>query len=296
VTRGALALALFALGAAQNPASVPLIVGGERTHVVERGETWTSIGARAGVAPATLARQNGRSAGARLKAGESITIDNRHIVPDAAGVSLVINVPQRLLFHVVDGSLRARYPIAVGLSNWQTPLGPFTIIEKEEDPTWDVPESIQEEMRLEGKPVLTAVPPGPDNPLGRHWIRLSFSGVGLHGTNVPSSIYRVTTHGCMRMHPDDIADLFAHAELGDSGRILYEPVLGAMMPDGRVFLEVHPDAYRRVPNMRDLALDVLRRAGAEGLADPDRVRAAVKGREGIAVDVSPGATRASLSR
>jgi L,D-transpeptidase ErfK/SrfK len=141
-------------------------------------------------------------------------------------------------------------------------------------------------MRLEGKPVLTAVPPGPDNPLGRHWIRLSFSGVGLHGTNVPSSIYRVTTHGCMRMHPDDIADLFAYTELGDSGRILYEPVLGAMMPDGRVFLEVHPDAYRRVPNMLDLALEVLRRAGAGGAADPALVRDAVKARAGTAIDVT----------
>ena len=294
MTRFAVVVALFGLGAAQNPASVPLLVGGERTHVVERGETWTSIGARAGVAPATLARQNNRAPGSRLKAGESITIDNRHIVPDAAGVSIAINLPQRLLFHYVDGGLRAHYPVAVGLPDWPTPLGPFTIIEKEEDPTWDVPASIQEEMRREGRKVLTTVPPGPDNPLGRHWLRLSFGGVGLHGTNVPSSVYRVTTHGCMRMHPDDIADLFDRTTLGDSGRILYEPVLAAMMPDGRVFLEVHPDAYRRVPNMLDLALDVLRRAGADGLADLDRVRAVVKSREGTAVDVSPASTRASL--
>ena len=294
MTRGAIAIVLFGLAAAQNPAGVPLLVGGERTHVVERGETWTSIGARAGVAPATLARHNGRAPGSRLTAGEWIAIDNRHIVPDAAGVSIVINLPQRLLFHYVDGGLRAHYPVAVGLSDWQTPLGPFTIIEKEKDPTWDVPESIQEEMRLEGKKVLTKVPPGPDNPLGRHWLRLSFGGVGLHGTNVPSSVYRVTTHGCMRMHPDDIADLFAHAEVGDSGRILYEPVLAAVMPDGRVFLEVNPDAYRRVPNMLDLAMDVLRRAGADGLTDPERVRAVVRARGGIAVDVS--ATRASPAR
>lgn len=296
MTRLAVVLALFAIAVPQNPAGVPLIVGGERTHVVEQGETWTSIGARAGVSPATLARQNGRSAGSGLKPGEAIAIDNRHVVPDAAGVSMAINLPQRLLFHYIDGGLRAHYPIAVGLPDWQTPLGPFTIIEKEEDPTWDVPKSIQEEMRLEGRKVLTTVPPGPDNPLGRHWLRLSFSGVGLHGTNVPSSVYRVTTHGCMRLHPDDIAELFAHTDLGDSGRILYEPVLAAMMPDGRVFLEVNPDAYRRVPNMLDLAMDKLRRAGADGLADLDRVRAVVKARAGIAVDVSPASTRASLGR
>ena len=90
----------------------------------------------------------------------------------------------------------------------------------------------------------------------------------------------------MRMHPDDIADLFANTELGDTGRIIYEPVLAAVEPDGRVFLEVHPDAYRRVPNLVDLAADVLLRAGANGFADPLLVRAAVQARDGIAVDVS----------
>lgn len=141
-------------------------------------------------------------------------------------------------------------------------------------------------MRREGKRVLTTVPPGPDNPLGKHWLRLSFGSVGLHGTNAPSSIYRVTTHGCMRVHPDDIADLFAHTSLGDAGRIIYEPVLASVEPDGRVFLEVHPDAYRRVPHLLDLAVDVLLRAGANGFADPRLVQAAVTAREGIAVDVS----------
>ena len=92
----------------------------------------------------------------------------------------------------------------------------------------------------------------------------------------------------MRMHPDDISDLFAHTEVGDAGRIVYEPLLASVEPDGRVFLEVHPDAYARVPDLLDLAVDVLLRAGANGFVDPLRVRAAVTAREGIAVDVSAG--------
>lgn len=278
----ALAVALQA----QWPGPRSRLVGEERARFVERGESWASIGARAGVTPATLARRNGRAPGSRLREGESIVVDTRHVVPQVDGASIVINIPQRLVFQFSNGALRAHYPIAVGLPDWPTPLGPFTVIEKEEDPTWDVPDSIQEEMRLAGKPVLTHVPPGPDNPLGKHWLRLSFGSVGLHGTNAPLSIYRVTTHGCMRVHPDDIADLFAHTLIGDSGRIIYEPVLATVEPDGRVFLEVHPDAYRRVPHMLDLAADVLLRAGANGFADPLRVRAAVEAREGIAVDVS----------
>lgn len=272
--------------AGQDPPAGPAIVGGERTYVVARGESWASIGARAGVAPAVLAARNKRTTRSALRAGESIVVDNRHIVPAVPDVSLVLNLPQRMLFHVVDGRLRAHYPVAVGLSDWPTPLGPFTIIEREENPTWDVPESIQEEMRREGRRVLTEVPPGPDNPLGQYWLRLSFGSVGLHGTNAPLSIYRVTTHGCVRLHPDDIADLFAHTAVGDAGRIIYEPVLAAVTPEGRVFLEVHPDAYRRVPNMFDLALDVIARAGGVPLADLSRVRDVVRAREGLAVDVT----------
>ena len=71
---------------------------------------------------------------------------------------------------------------------------------------WIVPESIQEEMRREGKDVLTRVPPGPDNPLGRHWIGLSIGGIGIHGTIAPSSVYHFRSHGCIRLHPDDVEE------------------------------------------------------------------------------------------
>ena len=52
------------------------------------------------------------------------------------------------------------------------------------------------------------MPPGPDNPLGKHWLGLSIHGYGIHGTIAPSSIYQFRTHGCIRLHPDDIAELF----------------------------------------------------------------------------------------
>src|SRR5207244_4257585 len=59
----------------------------------------------------------------------------------------------------------------------------------------------------QGKPVLTHVPPSPANPLGKYWLGLSIPGVGIHGTNAPSSIYNLQTHGCIRLHPDDIEKL-----------------------------------------------------------------------------------------
>lgn len=267
------------------------IVGSTFVHDVQAGETLTSLAARYGLDVAVLARRNGRAPGATLAAGGGgrLTIDNRHIVwpvEPGSGTILVINIPQRMLFRVVDGRVDTAFPVAVGRPTWPTPRGPFTVLEKEVEPTWDVPASIQEEMRREGKPVITSVPPCPANPLGRHWIRLSHPNVGLHGTNVPTSIYKFTTHGCIRLHPDDVANLFDRVRVGDAGVTVYDPVLLARAADGRLYAEVQPDPYKQGPDplrhLQKLAAD----AGIATEIDWNGVREVARRREGLAVDVT----------
>jgi L,D-transpeptidase ErfK/SrfK len=181
-----------------------------------------------------------------LAIGQQLTIEARHVVPRAvtSGV-VVVNVPQRMVF--VGGPEGTRgWPVAVGRRSWPTPLGAFTVMTRERHPTWDVPASIMEEARRAGRTLPPSVPPGPDNPLGDYWLGLSIGGVGIHGTNAPSSIYQAVTHGCIRMQPDDIAELFAAVAVGTRGTVIYEPILVAM--DGEdLVLEVHPDVYRRGP-------------------------------------------------
>jgi L,D-transpeptidase ErfK/SrfK len=278
------AVSVFSAGQ-QLQGGVPAIVGDELVHVTLAGETWASIGARQGVAPVVLAGRNERTLRSPLAAGDAIVVDNRHIVLDPAVDGLLINVPQRLVFYFADGRLLAHYPIAVGRPDWQTPLGAFNVVLRETDPTWDVPPSIQQEMRRAGKPVVTAVPPGPHNPLGQHWLGLSIPGVGLHGTNAPTSIYQFATHGCIRLHPDDIEALFAVVEEGEHGHLVYEPVLVAY--DGQdVFVEVHPDRYRRAGDPLARALDLLNKAGLREMTDLEELVAAVRSAEGLAVPVT----------
>ena len=282
--------ALCGAGAQDVPVRPPL-VGAEWVHVALAGESWVTIGAREGITPPVLAARNGRTVKSPLRPGETIVIDNRHIVPDvsfapgAEGNSLVINVPQRLLFLFVDGRLDAHFPIAVGAPGWQTPTGTFEIVLNEENPTWDVPASIQDEMRRAGKRVVTRVPPGPTNPLGRYWLGLSLGSLGIHGTNAPLSIYSFATHGCIRLRADDIEALYAQVSQGDRGRIVYEPVLVAY--DGTdVYVEVHPDPYARVPNIQQRALALLEAAGLTEMSDREEVMDAVRQAEGIAVPVT----------
>jgi len=280
-------MALCGASPQEQPARPPL-VGAERVHVVARGESWGTIGGRAGVTPAVLASRNGRTLKSPLRAGDVVVIDNRHIVPDGPilGESeIVVNVPQRLLFYFADGRLQSHYPIATGRADWQTPLGEFTVILKEEEPTWDVPASIQQEMRLAGKAVRKSVPPGPTNPLGRYWLGLSLDAVGIHGTIAPLSIYSFATHGCIRLHPEDIEELYMQVTDGERGRIIYEPVLVAY--DGAdVYLEVHPDPYSREPDRLRRALELLDQRRLTPLADLSEVAAVVRRAEGLAVPVT----------
>lgn len=238
--------------------------GGVTSHTVQPGDTLSTIGSRAGVDPQTLAAENRLGRTARLHPGDVLRIDNRHIVPaDLLPGTIIVNVPQRMLFFDDGRGGLIAVPVAVGRASWRTPLGPFHIVKTETNPSWEVPASIQAEARRAGHSLPAVVPPGPENPLGKYWLGLSLGDVGIHGTNAPSSIYRVTTHGCIRVHPDDIAALFPHVALGTAGRVIYEPVLLAVA-GGRVFVEAHRDVYGLAP---DAAGDVRRLAEAAGATE-----------------------------
>jgi L,D-transpeptidase ErfK/SrfK len=265
------------------------VTGGVRTYEVAVGETASSIGARFGVDAATLLRDNGLHPNVVIRAGDHLRVDNRHIAPLAVADGVVLNVPQRMLFVLAGGVPLAAYPVAVGRSDWQTPLGSYAIASKETDPVWDVPVSIQEEMTRQHKPVMTKVAPGPDNPLGTHWMGLTLPAVGIHGTNQPRSIFRFTTHGCVRVHPEDMRELFAMVDVGTAVEIVYEPVLLGADQAGTVFLEVHRDPYKKGGGSasEEAVAGQLRRAGLAHLIGSPLLRRILAEKAGRAIAIAP---------
>ena len=263
------------------------VVGASTTHVVAKGESLVGVGARFGIDVSPLAAENGLSPRALLRVGQQLRIDSPHIVPPALDDGLIVNVPQRMLFLVEAGKAIVAFPVAAGRPDWPTPTGAFTVITKVRDPTWNVPLTIQEEMRRKGQRVLTVVPPSPSNPLGSRWIALSVGGIGIHGTNAPNSIFQLQTHGCVRLHPDDAEDLFDRIDVGTAGRLIYEPILLARLPDGRIFLEVHRDHYHK---LQDRPANIVRAlaAGDDLMAAIDWEKAvrATRLAEGLARDVT----------
>jgi L,D-transpeptidase ErfK/SrfK len=262
------------------------LVGGEFEYKAQRRDSLTGIGARFGVERSVLARNNNLDPAARLKLGQVLLVDNRHIVPQTLKDGILINLPQRMLFNFVQGKLASHYPVGLGRRDWPTPTGRFVIISKEENPIWDVPKTIQEEMRREGKVVKTKVPPCPENPLGIYWMALSIAGYGIHGTIAPASIYQFQTHGCVRLHPDDISELFRRVSIGTPGEIVYEPVLLAKLDGDRIYLEVHNDVYRKGGNFLKNVQNFVSNYGLSSAVDWRKAEQVVRKKEGLARDIS----------
>lgn len=162
------------------------------------------------------------------------------------GLHVVINVPQTRLFLYRDGKLDQSYPVAVGKMLTQTPAGEYTVTAIARNPTWHVPKSIQKEMAAAGKEVLTVVPPGPSNPLGKVFVRFGEPrlGLGIHGTNVPSSVPGFRSHGCVRMKNEDALTFAGRVSISTPVSVIYQPLLLNTDPQGHLWLTVLPDAYK----------------------------------------------------
>jgi L,D-transpeptidase ErfK/SrfK len=262
------------------------VAGAPEFYVVEGRVSLVRLAQERAIKWTALARRNHLKPPYRLKKGMVLKLDTTHIVPDELTDGLVINLPELDLYYFKDGTYQRRYTLAVGKPSWPTPTGNYEIIDKRKNPTWNVPESIQEEMEDEGLEVVEKVPPGPHNPLGKFFMLTSAEGVGIHATNRPWSVGYYASHGCIRMLPGEIAKLFPRIELGTPVKIIYRPVKMALTAQGRIFLETHPDIYRKKIDFMALVQDLARKNQLVGRIDWNRVPKILKAKEGIAQDIT----------
>jgi len=262
------------------------VAGSQEEYLVERRITVDRVAQERGLRWEVVARHNKLQKPYRLKKGVTLKIDNTHIVPGELSHGLIINLPELNLYYFKDGTYQRRYALAVGKPSWPTPTGTYKICEKRKNPTWNVPESIQEEMEEQGQEVVEQVPPGPQNPLGKFWMGTTAAGVGIHATNRPWSVGYNVSHGCIRMLPEEIEKLFPQIQLGTPVKIIYRPIKMAVTPQGRIFLEAHPNIYQWKMNSLDLVKDLARKHQLEDRIDWDPVPKILKLREGIARDVT----------
>lgn len=176
--------------------------------------------------------------------GTQVVLPTRYVLPAVPWEGVIINLPELRLYYfpkpTADGdAVVETYPISIGRMDWGTPLGQTRVISKVVDPSWYPPKSIRAEHAADNTPLPPVVPAGPDNPLGRHAMRLDIPGYLIHGTNRPAGVGMRVTHGCIRMFPEDIERLFQMIPLETPVRIINQPYKMGWGGEGELVMEAH---------------------------------------------------------
>lgn len=189
-----------------------------------------------------------------------VIIPSRYVLPPRpTRKGIIINLAElRLYYFTPDGSKVYTYPIGIGRMemDWKTPLGQLSIIQKQENANWYVPQSIKEEARLEGRTLPDFIPPGPDNPMGKHKMRLSNPSYLIHGTNKEAGIGRRVSHGCINMFNDDVEELYKMMPIGTPVSITHQPYKVGWK-DQYLWLEAH-NILEDYENDGDYSFDALK--------------------------------------
>jgi L,D-transpeptidase ErfK/SrfK len=267
-------------GAEDSLAMLAPVVGAAQNALIEPGDTLLDVAYRHRLGFDRVARLNPDTQVWIPDPGTVVRLPTEHVLPDAPHRGLVVNVPEMQLYDYTVGEVPEVFAIAIGDEMDPSLVGEFRVGRKRARPVWHVPASIRAE-----KPELPAlVPPGPDNPLGEHWMTIGRTSYGIHGTNNPWSIGREATHGCIRLYEDEVARLFARTREGTPLRLVYQTVKigrrGAI-----VYVEAHPDLYGREPERMAAAFERIWTLGLPDLVDPLLVRRVIEEARGIPVAV-----------
>jgi len=236
--------------------------------------------------------------------GTPIYLPTQSILPEVPHSGIVVNVPAMRIFYFstekpkqaggVETLKVTSHPIGIGVEGWATPFGEAKVTQKVKDPVWYVPASIRKEHAERGDPLPSVVKPGPDNPLGAYALTLSLPSYLIHGTNKPAGVGMRSSHGCIRLYPEDIEELFTRVPRGTAVRLVNQPVLAGWR-DGQLYLEIHPPLAEEVHDLvaeADAALlRALERAGvaAAGVQiDRAAIEKIVKEQRGIPLPVLKG--------
>jgi lipoprotein-anchoring transpeptidase ErfK/SrfK len=100
---------------------------------------------------------------------------------------IIVDLSDRNLYLLDGNAVVWSFPVGVGKMLTKTPVGDYSIINKQANP---------------------------GGPFGAFWMGLSRPHYGIHGTNDPSSIGREVSHGCIRMHNEDVLQLASLLPIG----------------------------------------------------------------------------------
>jgi len=286
------------------------IIGEPSTYVVNKGDTLLDVGRWYDLTATELGNANNHINWWAPPVGKKIILPTERILPDARREGIILNIPEMRLYyfppraelHRKKGKLTATkltatsyapkvvytFPVGLGRFDWRTPIAAFKVRGKTRDPAWVLPDDIyQEHLERDGE-AEHMIPGGdPDNPLGLYRIDLTLPMYALHGTNVPWGVGMEVSHGCVRLYPEDIEQLFNLVKPGIPGKFVYQPIKFGRRGDS-IYVEVHDDLYGRYPGLWNQAVKEARRLRLDDQIDYRKLEKAVEEKTGVPTYISLG--------
>ena len=175
--------------------------------------------------------------------GREVVVPTQFVLPAASHEGVVVNVAAMRIFYYPkhkkgEQEVVYTHPIGIGRVGWKTPEGTTKIVGRQKDPIWTVPKSVRNEHAEDGDKLPATVAAGPDNPLGQYMFRLGWPSYLIHGTNKPYGVGMRSSHGCMRLYPEDIAVFFDLIPIGTPVTVVNQPYLFGTR-DGALYLQAY---------------------------------------------------------
>jgi L,D-transpeptidase ErfK/SrfK len=219
------------------------VVGAVQVTMVGKNDTLPDIARRFNVGYEEIVRANPGVDPWLPGVGRAVVVPTQFVLPFAERKGIVVNVAAMRIYYfppAKPGEKQVVYthPIGIGKVGWSTPEGATKVVSKQKDPVWRPTASIIAEHKKNGEILPAVVPAGPDNPLGRFKFTLGWPSYLIHGTNKPYGVGLRSSHGCLRLYPEDIEKFFGMVPVGTQVQVVNQPFVFGWH-DNQLYLQAY---------------------------------------------------------
>jgi L,D-transpeptidase ErfK/SrfK len=217
------------------------LVGSVQVTKAGKEDTLSDIARRFNIGYEEIVRANPKVDPWLPGEGREIIVPTQQLLPNAPREGVVINVAAMRLYYFPKrqpGQKQVVYthPIGIGKVGWATPEGTTRVVRKAKDPTWRPGPGVRAEHKKNGEILPAVVLPGPDNPLGTRAMYLGWPQYLIHGTNKPYGVGLRSSHGCIRMYPEDVEMIYEYVQTGEKVTVVNQPFVFGWH-EGQLFMQ-----------------------------------------------------------
>ncbi len=160
-------------------------------YEVRRGDSLVRIGEKFRTTPELIMKLNNLKAN-MLQTGQPLRVLK-------ADLNILVVLSKLKLYLKSGDRVIKTYNVGIGKVETPTPTGSFKTTDKLPHPVWYSTTPSGAKMAIQ--------PGDPRNELGTRWIGFK-RAYGIHGTIDPASIGKAMSNGCVRMHNEDVEELY----------------------------------------------------------------------------------------